>query len=169
MNIFYLHSDPKICAESHCFKHLTVMAKEAAQILSNVHYNNPNNYTPKYKRYNPNHPACLWAGKSLENYLWLCELGLNLCQIYTRMYEKKYKSHDYIEELKSNLPNIKSDKFYPMVQIMPDDVRDTDSRIAYRKYYIHHKSKFAKWTTAKGNSMPVPNWYAKKNPYEDLE
>ena len=37
MNIFYLHEDPKICAEMHLDKHCTKMLVEYAQLMSTAH------------------------------------------------------------------------------------------------------------------------------------
>ena len=37
MNIFYLHNDPKICAEMHNDKHCIKMILEYAQLLSTAH------------------------------------------------------------------------------------------------------------------------------------
>ena len=37
MNIFYLHSDPRTCAEYHCDKHVVKMILEYAQLLSTAH------------------------------------------------------------------------------------------------------------------------------------
>ena len=37
MNIFYLHKDPKICAEMHLDKHCTKMLIEYAQLMSTAH------------------------------------------------------------------------------------------------------------------------------------
>jgi len=37
MNIFYLHSNPKICAEMHCDKHVVKMILEYGQLLSTAH------------------------------------------------------------------------------------------------------------------------------------
>ena len=37
MNIFYLHKDPKICAEQHLDKHVVKMLIEYAQLMSTAH------------------------------------------------------------------------------------------------------------------------------------
>ena len=37
MNIFYLHENPKICAEMHLDKHASKMCIEYAQLLSTAH------------------------------------------------------------------------------------------------------------------------------------
>jgi hypothetical protein len=37
MNIFYLHTDPKVCAEYHLDKHVVKMIVEYAQLMSTAH------------------------------------------------------------------------------------------------------------------------------------
>ena len=37
MNIFYLHSDPKTCAQYHVDRHVVSQIKEYAQLLSTTH------------------------------------------------------------------------------------------------------------------------------------
>ena len=37
MNIFYLHNDPKTCAEQHLDKHVVKMLIEYAQLMSTAH------------------------------------------------------------------------------------------------------------------------------------
>ena len=37
MNIFYLHKDPKVCAEQHLDKHVVKMLIEYAQLMSTAH------------------------------------------------------------------------------------------------------------------------------------
>ena len=81
MNIFYLHNDPKICAEQHCDKHVVKMILEYAQLLSTAHrvldgtmYYEPSRRTGRMvKRYylkdqrkdlyqatHMNHPSAVW-------------------------------------------------------------------------------------------------------------
>ena len=37
MNIFYVHTDPKLAAQQHCDKHCTKMLAEYGQLLSTAH------------------------------------------------------------------------------------------------------------------------------------
>ena len=37
MNVFYLHEDPKVCAEMHIDKHCVKMIIEYAQLMSTAH------------------------------------------------------------------------------------------------------------------------------------
>lgn len=87
MNIFYLDSNPTLCAKYHNDKHVVKMILETAQLLCGVHW--VTGKEAPYKLSHKNHPCSIWVRSSLENYLWLCELGLELCDEYTYRYGKK--------------------------------------------------------------------------------
>ena len=95
MNIFYLHNDPKICAEMHVDKHCVKMILEYAQLLSTAHrvldgtlVNGYSKTGRKQKRYvlpddrdsvlysatHINHPSAVWVRKSDANYAWQRQL-----------------------------------------------------------------------------------------------
>jgi hypothetical protein len=81
MNIFYLHNDPKQCAEWHVDKHVSKMLVEYAQLMSTAHrvldgeeytaysknnrkvkrwrLSNPNEENTIYKACHVNHPSPL--------------------------------------------------------------------------------------------------------------
>jgi hypothetical protein len=59
-----------------------------------------------YKKTHFNHPSNKWARESLSNYVWLCDLGMELCKEYTHRYGKRHKTQEHIEWCMLNLPNI---------------------------------------------------------------
>jgi len=70
MNIMYLDSEPRLCAQSLHDKHLNgVMPKEAVQILSTALRRIGLNIG--YKSYNPTGRFVKWVLVSLANYQWL--------------------------------------------------------------------------------------------------
>ena len=81
MNIFFLDYDTQKCAQYHCDKHVVKMVLETAQLLCGVHHTTPQ-VTPQvpYKLSHKNHPCAIWCRESLSNYLYLCDLGLELCK-----------------------------------------------------------------------------------------
>ncbi len=99
MNIFFLDWDVKKSAEYHCDKHVVKMILETAQLLCGAHHVTdqvPTKYPPStlqvpYKLSHKNHPCAIWTRESLSNYLYLCELGLELCKEYTYRYGKRHK------------------------------------------------------------------------------
>jgi hypothetical protein len=109
MNIFYLHDDPKTCAEEHLDKHVVKMILEYAQLLSTAHRmldGRPyvdSTSGRKIKRWrletegaekllfkasHINHPSAIWARKNYSNYYWLGQLLIELCAEYTHRYGK---------------------------------------------------------------------------------
>ena len=92
MNVFYLDSDPKTCAEMHLDKHCSKMLVQYAQLMSTAHrvcdgtewyYKNKIGRKIKrwrvsanledvlYKASHVNHPSNIWTRASSQNYAWL--------------------------------------------------------------------------------------------------
>ena len=155
MNIFFLDFDTKKCAEYHCDKHVVKMILETAQLLCGSHHmvNNPISDIP-YKLSHKNHPCAIWVRQSLSNYLYLCDLGLELCKEYTYRYGKRHKSQDIIEWCLSNKPTIKDIGFTTPPKAMPDEYKVDDVIESYRNYYIGAKKDFAKW-----KNRDIPEWF----------
>ncbi len=152
MNIFYLHFDPKTCAQMHTNRHIVKMAIETAQLLCSAHYMTDSSYKPHYKLSHKNHPCAVWTRTSISNYKWLCELGIEICKEYTYRYGKIHKCQSIIEDLSLHLPEIPELGFTPLQQCMPDMYKDEDPIEAYRQYYIFEKSHIHQW---KNREIPV--------------
>jgi len=178
MNVFYLHEDPKTCAEMHIDKHCVKMIIEYAQLMSTAHrmldgleYEGRSKNGRKIKRYlatdivkeqtlykacHNNHPSAVWARRSAENYNWLYEMWSHLCDEFTYRYGKihltDYKLRKMLKDTPTNIPHY---EFTEPTQAMPDDVKVVgDSITAYRQYYIKHKKGFATWKKDR-----QPDWY----------
>ena len=148
MNIFFLHLDPKTCAQMHVNKHVVKMILESTQLLCTAHHLSPNKmgYKPPYKLTHKNHPSALWTRESVSNYKWLCKLGKELCIEYKYRYNKEHKSEKYIDELMNNVPDIEDIGFTQPRQAMPDMYKDlNDSLEAYRQYYFFEKTDLHEW------------------------
>lgn len=152
MNIFYLDSNPTLCAKYHNDKHVVKMILETAQLLCGVHW--VIGKEAPYKLSHKNHPCSIWVRSSLENYLWLCELGLELCEEYTYRYGKKHKSQYIIEWCLYNKPTIPDLPFFEPPKAMPDDYKVKDVTESYRNYYIGAKRYFCVW-----KNREVPKWF----------
>jgi len=160
MNIFFLHLDPKICAQMHVSKHVVKMILETCQLLCSAwHMTDPDNkiYTPCYKLTHKNHPSSVWTRESKVNYTWLCNLGLELCKEYTYRYGKTHKCEAYINNLSQNVPPLPDIDFTPPRQAMPDMYKDDDAIEAYRTYYFFDKTRMHSWK-GKVNSRDTPDW-----------
>ena len=159
MNIFVLDWDVKKCAQYHNDKHVVKMILETAQLLCGVHHmtdqdNDQANDQVPYKLSHKNHPCSIWARESLTNYLWLCELGLELCEEYTYRYGKRHKSLDVIEWCIENKPNIVDKGFTEPAKAMPEEYKVKSVVESYRNYYRGEKASFSKW-----KNRDIPLWF----------
>jgi hypothetical protein len=152
MNIFLLDYDVKKCAKYHNNVHCIKMILESAQLLCGVHWVLESE--APYKLSHKNHPCSIWTRESLSNYLYLCELGLELCYEYTYRYGKRHKSQDVIEWCVVNKPNIDDKGFTKPAKAMPDEYKVDDVVQSYRNYYKGAKSDFAVW-----KNREIPEWY----------
>jgi len=155
MNIFVLDWDDKKCAMYHNDKHVVKMILETAQLLCGVHHmtESPSENVP-YKLSHKNHPCSIWARESMDNYLWLCELGMELCAEYTFRYGKRHKSQQVIEWCIDNRPNIPEEGFTVPAKAMPDQYKVEDVVQSYRNYYLGEKKSFCNW-----KNRSVPSWF----------
>ena len=155
MNIFFLDFDTKKCAEYHCDKHVVKMILETAQLLCSTHW--VIGSEAPYKLSHKNHQCSIWVRESLSNYLYLCDLGLELCKEYTYRYGKRHKSQDVIEWCLTNKPNISDTEFTEPPKAMPDEYKVNNVVESYRNYYIGAKKDFAKW-----KNRNIPEWFSNK-------
>ena len=170
MNIFVLDLEVKKCAKYHCDKHLVKMITEHNQILGSVSYyargiNRKKEITqefvdkyfvgfPRKQEGKPhpygigyrNHPCTKWAGESIDNYVWLCDLTLAMCKEYTKRYKRKHAGEEICKWYLCNMPKLPIVKMTPFAQAMNEDVKNTDAVIAYRNYYKKYKLNIAKWS-----------------------
>lgn len=152
MNIFVLDTDPKIAASYHCDKHVLKMILESAQMLCTaLHlFDVPN---VPYRKTHENHPCSVWARSTRDNYLWLCSLGLALCEEYTERYGKTHKTQAVIEWCLAHSHCIPAGDKTPHPQCMPDKYVQTNVVSAYRAYYKEEKVSIAKWR------IKTPSWW----------
>ncbi len=164
MNIFFLHLDPKKCAQMHLDKHVVKMILESAQLLCTVHHfineenkkrdsNYISKYLPKYKPTHKNHPSAIWSRTSLSNYKWLIQLAKELCTEYTYRYGKIHSTQNIILDLEKNLPDIPDIGFTTPLLAMPNEYKDKDPVESYRHYYFFDKSHMHFW-----KKRDVPEW-----------
>lgn len=144
MNIFVLETDPKICAQYHCDKHVVKMIVESCQMLSTClnEFGVETMMKPCYK----NHPCTVWARKTKANYLWLCDLCMNLCVEYNFRYGKVHSLQDYTLWLMRMVYVIPDGELTPFAQAMPIQHKCNDAVKAYRKYYTTDKKSILHYT-----------------------
>jgi hypothetical protein len=156
MNIFVLDKDPKLCSQYHCDKHVVKMILETAQLLCSVHHMTPQ-VTPQvpYKLSHKNHPCSIWVRECMENYIWLCDLGMELSKEYTYRYGKTHKSQQVIEWCIVNLPRLRENgDITPFALAMPEEYKVNCPVESYRNYYKGAKISFANW-----KNREIPEWF----------
>lgn len=190
MNIFYLSQNPKQAAQYHLDKHVVKMILEYAQLLCTAHrlldgiqtkqskttrsgkirdvkryvLANPLNNELMYSATHINHPCATWCRDNINNYMWLYDLFVALCDEYTHRYGKKHKTDLMLRDiLKSPPVSISNAPFTPPAQAMPERYKHTDPVVAYQQYYIGDKYRFAKWT-----KRSVPSWFKRQDYYGDV-
>jgi len=152
MNIFYLDGDPKLCAQYHCDKHCVKMIVEQVQLLSTAHWMTGGE--APYKKTHVNHPSNKWVRESLSNYVWLCDMTMELCKEYTHRYGKRHKTQQHLEWCMVNLPNIEDKGFTEIPQAMPDECKRENPIDGYRNYYNVEKAYMCKW-----KNREIPEWF----------
>jgi len=155
MNIFVLDEDIEKCVIYHNDKHTVKMILEYAQLLCSVHHVSGSELEIPYKLAHKNHPCTIWARECIENYNWLCKLGLALAKEYTHRYGKRHKSQDVIEWCINNTPKIrKNSEMTSFAQAMPVEYKSPNAIEAYRRYYNEDKQHLANW-----KNREIPEWF----------
>ena len=167
MNIFYLHPDPVVCAAHHCDKHVVKMILETAQLLSTAHRildgDDHADWHGFYKQTHKNHPSAVWVREAVGNYVWTHQLLISLCREYTYRYDKTHKTARLIEPLANPPAHISTTPFRTAIpQCMPDEYKDRDPVIAYRRYYINDKRDITQWK----KKTSAPTWFNLPDEYE---
>ena len=186
MNIFVLDENPILAGKMYCDKHVPKMVVELYQQLGSavIRHGATPDQLPLTKAGTPlrggyhNHPATRWVGDSRDNYLWTARHALELCNEYSRKYNKIHFCEAGIYHLYRMIHLIPEGKLTPFALCMPDEYRpdymtvvsspfdvisdDDEAKIthataeeavqAYRRYY--HSKSFAKW-----DGRIMPSWW----------
>lgn len=184
MNIFILSFDPKEAAQAHCDKHVVKMILETTQLLYMCwnHFNEDNwretlesqlktnptmiqmesngqkvNFnTYKSGKGHMNHPCSKWLRESVENYKWLCKLGLELCheKLHRWPKNKQHSCLGHLEVLSDNIPkDIPNIPMTPFALAMPIENKTDNAVESYKNYYNNDKQNILKWT-----NREIPTW-----------
>jgi hypothetical protein len=163
MNIFILDHCPKKSASMMCDKHIPKMCVESAQMMASALIRNgcPESLMPvtkqgtKYKGGYKNHPCTIWAGDTLDNYIWLCRHARQLCREFFDRFDKTHACYEPIMVMDNLSSYIQRGKLTPFAQAMPDEFKSDDAVASYRHYYRKEKT-FASWERCKNG---VPFWW----------
>lgn len=154
MNIFVIDSNPSLCASYHVDRHIIKMPLETAQMLSFAYYHEElwNDEIPtllmNFSKGHDKHPCSLWIRESMENFLWTCELGIQLVKEYRFRYNsmKHQRCLDIFNWCLQNPPNLPVKGITPFALAMPNEFKVKDEVDSYRNYYKFGKTELLKWT-----------------------
>lgn len=187
MNIFFLSMSIIRCAKYHFDKHVIKMILEYTLLLSTAwhvlsvdateHLNNGLIYRPTHK----NHPCAIWVRLHINNYLYVCKLGLQLCREWRYRYNhnKIHACEDKLLFMLHNHPPINNDYIrkdchnpksllLPLPQAMPLEYKSSRNTVhrtikAYRLYYKSPcKNHLTDWTKKRNDikiKMDKPPWW----------
>jgi len=111
-----------------------------------------------YRSTHKNHPCTKWASTCFENYQWLYQHAIGLLFEYTHRYGKIHASTKVITKCGAAIETVtlsNHGEITAPAQAMPEEFRDIDPVLAYRRYYTEHKMKTidCKWT-----NREKPSW-----------
>lgn len=147
MNIFYLDASPLVSAQAMTNKHVVKMILETAQLLSTAHHVLDGDASPftadLYKITHQNHPSAIWTRESYQNYTWLYEHFIALCEEYKIRYKKTHKTEKVLKDILSHTPmHIPYRPATPIrIAIANTQHHKPDPIASYRAYYEAEKLK----------------------------
>lgn len=166
MNIFVLSSNPQQAARYHCDKHVVKMILESAQMLSTAHrvLDGDENVDPiLYKTTHKNHPCSVWVRESVDNYYWLYDLFVALCNEYHYRYDRTHmtevKLRDRLRKEPNNIPFVVGTRFPIAMKSEPQCIQENNPVQSYRDFYKTKQSRFnMNWT-----KRETPEWFKENN------
>lgn len=154
MNIFFLDSNIEKCAQYHVDKHVVKQRLELAQLACTAHHILGDIETSKipYKPTHKNHPSAIWVRESLFNYMYVVNLGLELCKEMRHRFNTPHqKTEEVLLWLKENPIQVK-DLFITKPKLaVGEKIIEIDDYWNYavdnyRNYYNETKQHLFKWS-----------------------
>ena len=161
MNIFFLDSNIEKCAQYHVDRHVIKMRLELAQLACTAHHvlGDIDSSKIPYKPTHKNHPSAIWVRESLFNYMYVVNLGLELCKEMRHRFNTPHqKTEEVLLWLKEN-PIQVNDCFMskPKLAVGEKIIENDDywnyAVDNYRNYYNETKQHLFKWS-----NRETPEW-----------
>lgn len=97
-----------------------------------------------YKTTHINHPSTKWVRSSIENYMWLYSLFVELGKEYKNRFKKEHLSIIKLKDILATPPkNLKTLGFKEPPQCMPIEYQEKETINAYKEFYKKSKTRFA--------------------------
>lgn len=156
MNIFVSDPCPIISAENLDDKRVIKMILESAQLLSNVM--NIRTANGPYKLVHKNHPCTKWINedKTNTNAIWLKVHMIRLCELYTKIYDKKHKCEELIPLFGD---------YFRSAWPLPDYMRNWQNCTTYKKEKDIFKAYKLYLCDKWDNDKRQPTWKKRGEPY----
>lgn len=138
MNIIVLDRKIQRIPKYYIDRHVCKMQTEAAQMLCTAR-RMYGDFSAPYQVCQPNHPCSKWARQSLSNYLWLCELGVEICNEYKYRFGKIHAVESVLYDCMDNPPGLPNIGLTEFIQCIPDEYKRSDPILGYRHYYSKEK------------------------------
>jgi len=164
MNIFFLSTNTKLCAQYHADTHCSKMMIEYAQLMSTAHRETNSFYADQcYKVTHKNHPSAIWVRESADHYSWLFDMWRELAMEFYKRRGKHHASWTKLSSVLCHNPGLPAKGFTDPPQCMPDDCKrkDTTSQ-AYRDYYAYKSAVEGKRIDWKWDNTSTPWWFEQK-------
>ncbi|MCD6045522.1 MAG: hypothetical protein K0R48_685 [Gammaproteobacteria bacterium] len=121
------------------------MILESVQILCTVLHET--GLSAPYKATHKKHPCVIWAGESLENWLWLKGLTAELNKEYCYRFSKEQSHQSFMVSEVLALPPLPSLGITERPLVMPEEYRIVGHPIdSYRRFYAYGKKHLLKYT-----------------------
>lgn len=206
MNIFFLCLCVKKCAKYHFDKHVIKMILELCQLLCCAWHILDEDDAELlesdgviYKKTHMNHPCAIWTRKHINNYNYVVNLALELCNEwrfrYNHPHNYKHKCETMLLFLKDNPPfsiptySITANCMNPLKFTLPIPQAMADEKLkcnpkeenvyntitAYRNYYMSsYKAHLVSWTKYDVESksrinLAKPEWFDNINHHFEKE
>lgn len=147
MNIFITDSCPVKSALYLDDKRKIKMALESTQMLCTAL--NVNGITTPYKTGHLNHPCTIWTRTSQQNWLWLWDHAMALCNEYNRIYGKPHACVKVLNQIKNQytvLPDIGLTQFANCARSKERGIDYTTHNDIYSAYKLYLNDR---WDTDK--------------------
>jgi len=160
MNIFFLHSTPRLAAANHADVHVGKMLLESCQLLATAHHFYGEGDKVTYKPTHENHPCAVWVRESALNYGYVADLAEALGREFYFRFNKPHASQAVLRAELSNAPEamrMLPFRFTTPPLCMPAEFHQDDYVEAYRLYYASKADKMdMKWNRKTDNE---PFWF----------
>lgn len=172
MNIFYLDKCACVAASYMHDTHVRKMTVESCQMLANAYplsrladADCPRTQKGTARKHSyPHHPSSKWIINNYWHWKWLLQHATSLAELHKQISGNEHFCKMFIDWCWDNLsiPRTTLDTTMsdvPPPQAMPEKYRDSDTVVAYRRYYVNDKrfsnsGKFMfTWT-----NRSVPDW-----------